>query len=124
MVMWGRAQDCHMAAVQVAMSTCLPPPRSGNGKPSGFSEPGQVEEWMQQAGLTLQVSGEVACPFLSTDEETAWVSLSSAGPFVRAIEYAGEVRVKQAVLSALLPYKTRGGGYRLENQFRYVIALC
>ena len=35
-----------------------------------------------------------------------------------------EARVKQAVLGALLPYRTSSSGYRLENRFRYVIAIC
>jgi SAM-dependent methyltransferase len=124
MVMWGRAQDCHMAAVQVAVSTCGLSPREGTVKPSGFSEPGQVEEWMQQAGLTPQESGEVVCPFEVSDEAAAWAALGSAGTFVRAVEDAGEARVKQAVLGALLPFRTCSGGYRLENRFRYVIALA
>jgi hypothetical protein len=77
---------------------------------------------MQQAGLTPRESGEVACPFEYPDEETTWKAISSAGPVVRAVQYAGEAKVKQAVLDSLVPYRTNSGGYRQDNLFRYVTA--
>ena len=41
---------------------------------------------------------------------------------VRTLEYAGESKVKQAVLDSLVPYRTNSGGYHQDNLFRYVIA--
>jgi hypothetical protein len=47
---------------------------------------------------------------------------SRNGRAVRAIEAAGEDAVRAAVLEALAPFRTRDGGYRLENTFVYVVA--
>ncbi|GAC1429455.1 MAG: class I SAM-dependent methyltransferase [Ktedonobacteraceae bacterium] len=122
MVIWGRAQDCQHAATLAAVGACLPPPPPGASGPFALSEPGLVESLMQQAGLTPRESAEVACPFEYPDDQTAWRAISSAGPVVRAVEYAGEAKVKQAVMESLVPYRTNSGGYRQENMFRYVIA--
>jgi SAM-dependent methyltransferase len=122
MLIWGRAQDCQHAATLAAVGSCLPPPPPGAGGPFALSEPGLVESLMEQAGLTPTEQGEVACPFLYSDEEVAWKAISSAGPVVRAVGHAGEAKVRQAVLASLAPYRTNSGGYRQENIFRYVIA--
>ncbi|GAC1348588.1 MAG: class I SAM-dependent methyltransferase [Ktedonobacteraceae bacterium] len=122
MVAWGRAQDCEHAATLAAVGACLPPPPPGAEGPFALSEPGRIEALMEQAGLTPVESGEVPCPFEYPDDETAWRAIGSAGPVVRAIRFAGEAKVKQAVLDSLLPYKTNSGGYRQKNTFRYVIA--
>ena len=46
----------------------------------------------------------------------------SAGPAVKAIQTSGEPRVREAVVTALAPFKREGGGYRMENEFRVLIA--
>jgi hypothetical protein len=35
---------------------------------------------------------------------------------------AGEEAVRAGILEALAPFRTRDGGYRLENMFCYVVA--
>jgi SAM-dependent methyltransferase len=124
MVVWGQARDCEHAATLAAVAALLPPapPGSEAAGPFALSEPGKVEALMSQAGLTPQESGEVACPFEYSDDETAWRAISSAGPLVMAIRHAGEEKVKEAVLASLQPYRTNSGGYRQRNMFRYVIA--
>jgi hypothetical protein len=77
---------------------------------------------MDQAGLAPIERGAAQCPFEYPDAETAWRALSSAGPLIRAMCYAGEERVKAVVLESLAPYQTPLGGYRQENTFRFVIA--
>lgn len=124
MVIWGRPQDCEHAATLAAVSACLPPPPPGAAGPFALSEPGKVEQLMQEAGLTPVTSGEVACPFEYADEETALKGLCSAGPMVRAIRHAGEAKVQQAIRESLMPYKTSTRGYCQQNLFRYVIAMA
>ena len=48
--------------------------------------------------------------------------LLAAGPAVRAIQHAGEDQVRAATLAAIRPFHKRNGGYRMENEFVYVIA--
>jgi SAM-dependent methyltransferase len=122
MVTWGRAEDCEHATTFAAVMACVPPPPPGAEGPFALSEPGKLEALMEQAGLTPRASGDVSCPFAYPDDETAWKAISSPGPLVGAIQYAGEETIKHAILASLAPYKTASGGYRQENSFRYVIA--
>lgn len=107
----------HAPGVRGAAAT---PP--GAGGPFALSQPGRLEALVEAAGLAPLRAAEVACPFHYTDGETAWRALSSAGPFVAAMRAAGEPRVRQAVEAALGPFRTGGGGVRLENTFRYLLA--
>lgn len=77
---------------------------------------------MAQAGLWPLSAGEIECPFVYPDDETAWRGLSGAGPYVAAIRHCGEDVVKRTILASLAPFATPGGGYRQNNIFRYVIA--
>jgi hypothetical protein len=61
-------------------------------------------------------------PWLWDDEETALRGLISAGPATRAIEAAGEQATRDAVRTAIAPYRRPDGGYRLENEFVYLVA--
>jgi SAM-dependent methyltransferase len=122
MVVWGRPEDCEHAAVLAAIRALLPPGLTGTNSPFALSEPGRLEALLEQAGLRADESGEIASTFVWPDDETAWKAISSAGPTVMAVRYAGEEKVKQVVLDSLQPFKTSNGGYREENTYRYVIA--
>ncbi len=122
MVTWGRREDCEHAAVFAAVSPLIPPGPARVASPFELSEPGRLEALLTQAGLTAEDSGQIASFFAWPDNETAWKAISSAGPTVMAVRYAGEEKVKQVVLASLRPFRTSDGGYRLENKYRYVIA--
>jgi SAM-dependent methyltransferase len=121
-VTWGKRDDCEHAAVLAAIRALLPQGPAGTSSPFELSEPGRLEALLEQAGLRAEESGEIASTFAWPDDETAWKAISSAGPTVMAVRYAGEEKVKQVVLDSLLPFRTSNGGYREENKFRYVIA--
>ena len=56
------------------------------------------------------------------DEEADARAMLSAASGVAAVRAAGEERARAAVLAALAPYRTSGGGYRLPNEYHYLIA--
>jgi SAM-dependent methyltransferase len=119
---WGRMEDCEFATTLKAVMACLPPPPPGTRGTFALSEPGKMEALMEQARLTICVSGDVSCPFMYPDDETAWKTINSSGPLAAAVRAAGEGTIKQAVLASLVPFKTPDGGYRQENLIHYVIA--
>ena len=118
---WGPSEDCEAAAYLAALRSLLPPPPPGAPGPFALSATGALEALLRQAKLKPVATGDVDCAWLYRDELTALRGLLSAGPAVRAIQAAGEDRVKEAVLKALAPFKTAAGGYRLKNTFRYVV---
>jgi SAM-dependent methyltransferase len=122
MVIWGRLEDCDIAATIAAVGKLLPPPPPGAGGPFALSAPGRVEALLQQAGLTPLTSGDVDCTLEFPDLETGVRGHMSAGPQVAAARRAGDEAVRQAVAESLASFRTSEGGYRQRNRFRYVIA--
>ena len=121
-VTWGRPEDCEHTAVFAAIRALLPAEARGTSNPFALSELGRLEALLEQAGLRADDSGEIASTFAWPDDKTAWKAISSAGPTVMAVRYAGEEQVKRRVLDSLAPFRTSTGGYREENTYRYVIA--
>jgi SAM-dependent methyltransferase len=119
---WGREDDCDLAAYVFALGKRLPPPPAGAPGPFALSEPGALRALTEGAGLRVSEEADVACPCTFADEATALRGLLSAGPAVRAILAAGEELVQADVLESIAPYRTADGGYTLQNKFRYVIA--
>lgn len=56
------------------------------------------------------------------DEATMARQMASPGMVTEAIRTSGEDNVRNAIVDALAPYRTQSGGYRLENQWHYLIA--
>ena len=66
---------------------------------------------------------DVACPWTYPDLETALRGMLSAGPAERAIRNSSVERARQAVADSIAAYRTPSGAYRLNNKFRYLVAL-
>jgi SAM-dependent methyltransferase len=120
---WGRAEQCEAAVVLKASSELGPPPPPGRAPgPFALSEPGALEGFVEQAGLTAGDAVEVEAIWRYPDLDTALRGLTSAGPGTAAIRQSGEERVREALANALEPFGDGSGGYRLTNAFRYLIA--
>lgn len=120
---WGPAERCAAApALRVAAraggsrSTARVP---GNWAPGGRDD---LEELALRAGLLLDGSGRVACPFAYPDMESAVRGLLSTGLYDAAVRSAGVRQVVDELNGALRPHRLPDGGVRLPNLFRYVVA--
>jgi SAM-dependent methyltransferase len=119
---WGKPELCEAAAFLAALRPFLPPPPPGAPGPFALSADGALEALVDQAGLAPKSVADVDCPFEYPDLETLLRGLLSAGPAVKAIQVSGEARVRDAVTTAMAPFRLSSGGYRLENTFRFLIA--
>jgi SAM-dependent methyltransferase len=119
---WGRPQDCEATAYLSALGKLLPPPPPGAPGPFALSDDAVLRRLVSEAGMTPIEVKDVDCPWVYKDAETALRGLLSAGPAVKAIQTSGESHVRDAVLTALEPFRINSGGYRLENKFRYIVA--
>jgi SAM-dependent methyltransferase len=119
---WGRADQCEAAVVLKAGSELGPPPPPGAPGPFALSEPGALEGFVEQAGLTAAAPVDVETIWRYPDLDAALRGLTSAGPATAAIRESGEERVRESLTSALEPFGDGSGGYRLTNVFRYLIA--
>lgn len=119
---FGEPERNESTAYFAALGALLPPPPAGTPGPFALSADGALESLALQAGLTPRVAETVECPWVYPDEQTALRGLLASGPAMRAIQHKGEEMVRDAILDALVPFRTSSGGYRLSNGFRYVLA--
>jgi SAM-dependent methyltransferase len=119
---WGRPDQCEAAAYVGEVGSLLPPPPPGTPGPFALSQPGALETFAARGGLRTGGRREVPCVWSFPDERTLLRALKSTGFAVKAIEVAGEEAVTEAVLTAVVPYRTSDGGCRIENVFTYLIA--
>lgn len=85
------------------------------GDDPDYRRAGGLEAWFAAAGLEVAASGEVAAPWEAPDDAT----------LVRGV-LLGEDAERMAasapvVLGAAAGFRAPGGGYRLENAFRWVV---
>lgn len=119
---FGKPEESESTAYVRAMGALLPAPPPGAPGPFALSADGALEALARQAGLTPYNVETIACPWDYPDEQTALRGLLASGPAIRAIQVKGEEVVRETILNALAPFRTRSGGYHLSNSFRYMIA--
>jgi SAM-dependent methyltransferase len=121
---WGKPELSEAATYLTALRPLLPPPPPGAPGPFALAADGALEALVERAGLTPKGVEEVECPLEYPDLKTALRGLLSAGPAIKAIQTSGETRVREAVTTAIAPFKLSKGGYRLENTFRFLISIA
>jgi SAM-dependent methyltransferase len=119
---WGLPQDCEAAGRLKASGGLTPPPPPGAPGPFALSDEANLKALADEAGFTPVAVVDVACPWTYPDLETALRAMLSAGPAERAIRNSGMERAREAVTASIAAYATPSGGYRLNNEFRHLIA--
>jgi SAM-dependent methyltransferase len=117
---WGQPERCDLTPMLRAVRKLRPGPDAA--PPAPHSRPGVLEGIAADAGLAPGPAFDVAFALEYADEETLLRAMLSPGGVVEAIEARGEAAVAAAVLDALAPYRAAGGGYRLRNEWRTLIA--
>lgn len=115
---WGRPERCDLDAMKRALVALLPevPPQPK------LWEDGALERAAMAAGLEPESTFETSWAYEYADEEDLVRGMLGAGGSAAAITFAGEEAVRTAIVDALALYRTASGGYRLENEWRYLIA--
>jgi SAM-dependent methyltransferase len=117
---WGRERECDVRLFGAALAPWLGPRPPSPGP--RVSEPALLRAMAERAGLVVDRLDEVVVPFEYADEDELLRPLfaSALGRTVARRTDPGTLRT--AVLDRLEPYRTAGGGYRLENLFRVLVA--
>lgn len=118
---WGPAERC-AATTALRVGTRLAEPVRAD--PTGWRPSGRddLEELARRAGLRLDGSGRVSCPFGYTDLDNAVRGLLSTGLFHAAVRATDQGQVAKELAEALQPHLRPDGSVWLPNLFRYVIA--
>lgn len=119
---WGDRENCDVIPVFKAAGSLRPP--TGPGKPPAppLSTPGLLEERTVAAGLEPETTFDLRYTVEYPDEATLLRRMLAVGGLVAATEAAGEEAVSAAILETLAQRRRQDGSYRLENEWRCLIA--
>jgi SAM-dependent methyltransferase len=118
---WGRERECDVRAFGEALRPWLGPRPLPSGPPP-VTEPGRLRAIARRAGLRVERVDDVVCPFEYADDDELLEPLF-ASALGRAVARRASPRdVRAAVLERMAPFRTVGGGYRLSNLFRVLVA--
>jgi hypothetical protein len=81
-----------------------------------------LERIAADAGLTPERTFDFTWAFDYADEEELTRSMLSVAGLAVLAGPAREREVCDAIVEGLAPYRTETGGYRLQNEYHYVIA--
>ncbi|WP_112469712.1 SAM-dependent methyltransferase [Streptomyces triticisoli] len=120
LVGWGPPERCATSSVlRAATKPADPPHGPGSWRPALRDD---LEEAAHRAGLRLDGSGRVACPFGYADLDSAVRGLLSTGLFDTAIAAADPNQVDKELTEALHAHQRPDGTVWMPNVFRYLIA--
>lgn len=121
-LVWGREERTELIAVLRALKPFLPAPPPGAPGPFALSYPGALEAVLMSGGLAIKDEGYLQVPFEYRDDTSLVRSNLAPGPAVLAARSAGENTVQAAILEGFAPFRTSSGAYRIETEWRYVLA--
>jgi SAM-dependent methyltransferase len=119
---WGAPERCDLTAMKHAVAPFLPAPDPGAPPPPRLWEPGVLERIAGEAGLTPDTAFDLSWAYDYPDEHSLGRAMLAPGLIAGAVRDAGEEPVRAAIVAALARYRTPGGGYRLQNEWHYLVA--
>ena len=118
---WGRETECDVRAFGEALAGWLPPKRPKPGPPS-ITEPDRLRKLVELAGMVVSSVDEVECAFDYPDEDELVGPVLVSGIGRHALNRAGPIAVRAALVDRLADNRLPDGSYRLINRFRVVTA--
>ena len=119
---WGAHERCDLEAMKVIVRPFLPPrPRDAPSDPD-LSQPGALQALADQAGLAPESEFTASWAFEFPDAATLGRALVAVAGFAVLAGPEREQALTTAIVDGLAPYRRRDGSYRLENEYRYLIA--
>jgi SAM-dependent methyltransferase len=112
---WGREHESELRVLRDAV---------GAGRPArgpAVSEPARLRAMAERAGLVVDRLDEVVVAFDYADAGELLEPLLQT-PVGRTAAASGRDAVRANIVDHLAPYRTAGGGYRLHNLFRLLVA--
>jgi SAM-dependent methyltransferase len=118
---WGRPERFDLGLMKAVLARFRPPPPADRLDPSTLWKPGVLEDLAVQAGLIPDAAFDDRFAYEYADEESMSRAMLSAGGF-GAIVGDRQDEARAAVLEALAVCRTPTGGYRIENDWHFLIA--
>jgi SAM-dependent methyltransferase len=118
---WGAHERCDLEAMKAIARPYLPPRPPDAAPDADVAQPGMLAWLARQAGLTPEDEFTASFAYTFADGET--LGRAMLAPAGLALLVAGrEDEVAAAIVDGLAPFRQPDGSYRLENEYRYLIA--
>jgi SAM-dependent methyltransferase len=118
---WGRPERFDLGLMKAVLARFRPPPPADRLDPSTLWKPGVLEDLAVQASLIPDAAFDDRFAYEYADEESMSRAMLSAGGF-GAIVGDRQDEARAAVLEALAVCRTPACGYRIENDWHFLIA--
>jgi SAM-dependent methyltransferase len=119
---WGDPEHCRLEAMKAVVRPFLPAPPPDAPPPPKLWQPGVLESMAREAGLAPEAAFVTRWAYEYDDEETLGRAMMAPAGLAELIGPEREPGVRREIVEALAPCRTPQGGYRLENEFRSLIA--
>lgn len=119
---WGPHERNDLEAMKQIARPFLPPRPADAPPEPDYSTPGVLEDLAAQAGLTPESAFDTSWAYEYPEEHTLCRALLAPAGLAVLVGPSREEAFKDALVEGLAPYRTPAGGYRLENEFHYLIA--
>ena len=119
---WGRPEACDLRYMKDAIAPFAPPRPDDRLDPTTLWQPGVLEDLATQAGLVPDRAFDLQWAFEFADVETLIRAMMSAGGFGAIVGPERQDAARAAIVEALAVCRTPECGYRLENEWHYLIA--
>jgi SAM-dependent methyltransferase len=119
---WGPYERRDLAAMMKIAHRYLPPrPPDAPPEPELW-KPGVLEEMATEAGLEPGEAFDITWAYEYPDFETLGRAMMAPAGIAVLVGPEREAEVRAAIVEGLAPFRTELGGYRLQNEFRCLIA--
>jgi SAM-dependent methyltransferase len=119
---WGPPERCDLEAMKAVVRPYMPAPPSDAPPPPELWRPGVLEGILIDAGLTPESAFDTRWAFEYPDEGALARGMLAPAGIADLVGPSREEAVGREIVAALAPYRTPQGGFRLENEWHYVVA--
>ena len=118
---FGGAEAFDLRHMKDVLARFSPPP-PGRVNPAALWEPGALEALATEAGLVPETAFDLQWAYEYADEAALTRGMMSAGGFGAIVGPERQDAARAAIVEALAVCRTPDGGYRVENEWHYLIA--
>jgi SAM-dependent methyltransferase len=119
---WGAHERCSLEVMKEIARPFMPPRPPDAPPDPDFSQTGTLEALATEAGFTPVDTFATSWAYTYPDAETLGRALLAPAGFALLVGPDHEDAAKAAIVDGLAPFRLPDGSYRLENEYRYLIA--
>jgi hypothetical protein len=119
---WGAHERCDLEAMKRVARPFLPPRPPDAPPDPDLAEPGALRALADQSGLRPESEFDATWALEYPDAETLSRAMLAVAGLATLAGPGREYDLKTAIVDGLAAYRTLDGGYRLSNEYKFLVA--